>query len=52
MEKAIATLTIHGVSEMSDKERADLVEWLKQRIWDIRNAKKLAFAKRFTARLF
>ena len=51
MEKAIATLTIHGVSEMSDKERVDLVAWLQERIKDVRN-KKLVFAKRFTARLF
>ncbi len=45
-----AKITIHGLPDFTEKDKKSIIDWLKDRIKDVRNNKQ--YAKRYTARIF
>lgn len=47
-DKIIAKLTIHGLPDMTEKRKKEIIDWLKNQIWAVKKNKD--YSKRYTAR--
>lgn len=47
----VATLKINGIAEMSEEERAEIVEWLRRLATDF-ETDWAAYAKKFSAKFY